>query len=94
MHPEVICIPTRVYRGEFDTPKNGKARESAMSDGTWRNLRFLLLSLWLLNSLLRLLSRFLNLGLSLLLLSLLLLSLLLMSLNLGPLLILLFPLMS
>ncbi|MBZ5673936.1 MAG: tyrosine-type recombinase/integrase [Acidobacteriia bacterium] len=38
MHPEVICIPTRVYRGEFDTPKNGKARESAMSDGTWRAL--------------------------------------------------------
>jgi hypothetical protein len=27
-------IDSRVYRGEFDTPKNGKARESALSDGT------------------------------------------------------------
>jgi hypothetical protein len=43
---EAINITERVYQGKFDTPKNGKPRESGMSDGTiellrtWRPLAF------------------------------------------------------
>jgi integrase len=36
---EAINITERVYQGKFDTPKNGKARESGMSDGTIELLR-------------------------------------------------------
>jgi len=38
-------VEQRVYRGVFDTPKNGKTREGALSDGTvallreWSDLR-------------------------------------------------------
>jgi integrase len=41
---EAMGIRERVYEGHLDTPKNGKARESALSDGTlsdlqaWRSL--------------------------------------------------------
>jgi len=41
---DAIRIRERVYEGKFDTPKNGKGRESALSDGTlsdlqtWRDL--------------------------------------------------------
>src|SRR5260370_35725020 len=31
---EMIRVDQRVYRRVLDTPKNGKAREGAMSDGT------------------------------------------------------------
>jgi integrase len=34
----ILCIESRVYKGEFDTPKNGKERESAISPGTLRAL--------------------------------------------------------
>jgi integrase len=41
---EIIRVEQRVYKGLLDTPKNGKTREGAMSDGTvlllnhWANL--------------------------------------------------------
>lgn len=31
---ELMRVDSRIYRGEFDTPKNGKARESALNDET------------------------------------------------------------
>lgn len=31
---EIVRVEKRVYRGVFDTPKNGKQREGAISDGT------------------------------------------------------------
>jgi integrase len=43
---DAMTIRERVYEGRFDTPKNGKARESALSDGTlsdlqaWREFAF------------------------------------------------------
>ena len=36
---DVVRIRQRVYQGGFDTPKNGKQRESALSDGTMSLLR-------------------------------------------------------
>ena len=36
---EAIWIRERVYQGKFDTPKNGKAREVALSDGTIADMR-------------------------------------------------------
>lgn len=33
-----MFVESRVYKGKFDTPKNGKARECAISDGTRRAL--------------------------------------------------------
>jgi integrase len=36
---DAVCIRHRVYQGGFDTPKNGKQRESALSDGTIALLR-------------------------------------------------------
>jgi len=41
---EAIRVSERLYQGKFDTPKNGKAREVSMSDGTielmgtWRSI--------------------------------------------------------
>ena len=34
----LMRIESRVYKGKFDTPKNGKEREGAISDGTLRAL--------------------------------------------------------
>ncbi len=34
MTGQFLAVDTRVYRGGFDTPKNGKRREVALSDGT------------------------------------------------------------
>jgi integrase len=34
-----VRVSERVYWGKFDTPKNGKTRESALSDGTLGDLR-------------------------------------------------------
>ncbi len=31
---KMICVEQRVYKGALDTPKNGKAREAGVSDGT------------------------------------------------------------
>ena len=37
MSEDLVRVDTRIYRGRFDTPKNGKPRESAISDGTLRD---------------------------------------------------------
>jgi integrase len=36
---EIICVEERVYKRVLDTPKNGKSREGAISEGTLRLLR-------------------------------------------------------
>jgi integrase len=36
---DAICVEQRVYKGKFDTPKNGKKRDGALSDGTLLLLR-------------------------------------------------------
>lgn len=38
MANQLLRVDSRVYRGAFDTPKNGKPREVALSDGTLRAL--------------------------------------------------------
>jgi integrase len=38
LNGDLMHIESRVYKGEFDTPKNGKKRESAISPGTLRAL--------------------------------------------------------
>jgi len=38
MANQLLRVNSRIYRGAFDTPKNGKPREVALSDGTLRAL--------------------------------------------------------
>jgi integrase len=39
LESDALLIRQRVYQGNLDTPKNGKTREAALSDGTLADLR-------------------------------------------------------